>query len=182
MGLRHRRGQQSRDEREIARTKNSQYFRNKAANSSPNFTTPTGPGALGGHEIRGHIARNHSFSNFSIRRLRPFAEIVASPVQNPSEAFRCTCPYRRASQRLRSEKTQISANRRRLFKNAGREIVERFGKSTPADRTRFPISSAPTEPPPCSAQAPSAGPDNPGRPADKRLSRPKACNPTRRTA
>src|SRR5713226_9997617 len=48
-------------------------------------------------------AERISFPNLSILRLRALSEVVASPVQNPSEAFRRTYPHT-GGFRVRSER------------------------------------------------------------------------------
>src|SRR5713226_6455471 len=50
------------------------------------------------------------------------------PFKTPQRVFGALAHTVGASQRLASEKTQMSANQRHPFENTGREIVERFGK------------------------------------------------------
>ncbi len=50
------------------------------------------------------------------------------PFKTPQRLFGALAHTVGASQRLASEKTQMSANQRHPFENTGREIVERFGK------------------------------------------------------
>jgi len=50
------------------------------------------------------------------------------PFKTPQRPFGALAHTAGASERLASEKTQMSANQRHPFENTGREIVERFGK------------------------------------------------------
>ena len=82
---------------------------------------------------RAEWAEANSFSNLSILRLRRIAEMVARPVQKPSEAFRRTCPYgwsiRAASARENSNERESAAldsktHVEKLWKDLGKITAE----------------------------------------------------------
>src|SRR5207245_9461148 len=94
-GLRHRRGQQSRAEWEIACTRVPNVSETKLL-TPPNSPTTTCPGSPWGARIGGHIVRNHSLSTchgLEPRRALPFTTSTCrnSSQGVPAGRFECGC-------------------------------------------------------------------------------------------